>query len=328
MTIIPCKKIINRLKKCFSFDHGKHCSVVVWLLIMILLSLFNSEYLFARDSVIVLNSDMSIENYSLAHTEFKSMMVDLKDEIDLGSKWVNEKSIKKRIKKIDPDVIYCIGSKAYQMAYKFAKKKNLVFSLAINWRRLPMGKNTYGISNELHQGMQLMMHRYLFPDVNKIGVLYSKIYSEEWLNIAIENAKEVGIDIIGRHISESDDIESALDELLPEVDALWLTPDPIVISNVESVVKIFEQCEAVRKPVFAYNRTFANFGATLIMSADISTMGRQAAGIALDILANKKVIERVQNPAGSHIVLNLKKVDEYGINLNIEALESVNEIIR
>ncbi len=326
----PCKKIVNGLKKCVSFNHRIHYSVMPGLLILILLSLFISESLSAKrqGKIVILNSDMSISKYYLAHAEFKSKITNLEAEVDLGSKWIDEKGIKKMIRKIDPDIIYCVGSYAYQTAYKFARKKNLVFSLVINWRRLPMGKNTYGISNELYQGMQLMMYRYFFPDVNNIGVVYNKVYNKEWFDTAVKSAKEVGIKIIGWPISEPDEVESALNKLLPKVDALWLTPDPTVIHDIESVKKIFKRSEATRKPVFAYNKAFTNYGATLIVSADIGTMGRQAAGLVFNILADQKVTERVQNPAGSHITLNMKKIEEYGLNLNVEALDSVNEIIK
>jgi putative ABC transport system substrate-binding protein len=37
--------------------------------------------------------------------------------------------------------------------------------------------------------------------------------------------------------------------------------------------------------------------------------------------------EKVQYPAGSHIILNLKKVKEYGLHYNEEALSVVNQIV-
>jgi putative ABC transport system substrate-binding protein len=326
----PCKRIAKDLKRCIPFNHGIHYSIVLGFFILVLLSLFIPDSLPARGEgkVIVLSSDMSIDKYYLAHTEFKSKITNIKGEIDLGSKWVDEARIKKIVFEADPDVIYCIGSKAYQTAYKLASNKKLIFSSAINWHRLPMDKKSYGVSNELPPGMQLTMYRYFLPDVEKIGVLYSEVYNKEWLDIAVESAKEVGIKIIARSVSKPDEVESALKKLLPKVDALWLTPDPIVLHEIELVNKIFKQAETARMPVFAYNKAFANLGAVLIVSADISTTGRQAAALALDILASRKITERVKNPAGSHIVLNMKKIEEYGINLNIEALDSVNEIIK
>lgn len=311
-------------------DRSKYLKNMLRLLAIVLLFLFTSKALLAdgQEKVLILNSDRSIYKYSLAHTEFKTKTSNITSEIDLGSKWVDESTVKKDILGIDPDVIYCIGSKAYMLAHKLVKDKNIIFSSAINWQRLPSGKNTYGISNELPQGMHLTTYRYFFPDIDKIGVLYSSAYNKEWLNIAKKSSKEMDIDVIGKQIRKPEDIGLALTELLQEVDVLWLTSDPIVLQKVESVIKVFKLCESMSKPVFTYDKAFVNIGATLILSADIPTIGRQAAGLLSDILANRKITERIQNPAGSHIILNLKKVEKYGLNLNTGALDSVNEIIR
>ena len=83
--------------------------------------------------------------------------------------------------------------------------------------------------------------------MSKIGILYSNTYNEEWFDVAVESAKDVGISIIGKSISKPDKIESALKKLLPKVDALWLIPDPIVISDIESVNKLFAQCQEAEK---------------------------------------------------------------------------------
>jgi len=324
------KKITNGLRANVHFRKSGFCSAVPIFIISMLLTLFISSTLLADNDkgVLVLNSDSSIYKYSLAESELKSKITNLKGEIDLGSKWIDERKIKKMIHDINPSVIYCIGSKAYQMAYKLAEKKNIVFSLVINWRRHPIDKGTYGISNELLQGTQLMMYRYFFKDVSKIGILYNSKYNEEWFDIAVESAKDVGISIVGKSINKPGKIESALNNLLPNVDALWLIPDPTVIYDIESVNKLFEQCQAAGKPIYTYDKAFVNLGATLIMSADIPTMIKQSAEIVSGIREDMEIEENVQNPAGSHIILNMKKVEEYGLNLNIEALDSVNEIVR
>ena len=324
------KRIVNGLRTYIPFNRGIYCSVMLMLFVSTFLPLFISNTLLAREDkgVIILNSDMSIYKYSLAQSELKMKITNLKGEIDLGSKWIDEKKIKKMILDVNPDVIYCIGSKAYQMAYKLAGNKSIVFSLVINWRRHPIGKDTYGISNEPLQGIQLMMCRYFFQDVSKIGILYSNMYNKEWFDVAVESARDVGISIIGKSINKPDEVDSALNKLLPKVDALWLIPDPMVIYDIESVNKLFEQCQVAGKPIYTYDKAFADLGATLIMSADIPTMIRQSAEIVSNILEDLKIEEKVQNPAGSHIILNMKKVEEYGLNLNIEALDSVNEIVR
>ncbi|MCP4264539.1 MAG: hypothetical protein GY777_03015 [Candidatus Brocadiaceae bacterium] len=318
----------NIPEKHISLNQGR-CFVFLRPLILTLLTLFISGPLIAKEhsDILILNSDVSINKYSLANTEFKSKVTSLKGEIDLGSKWLNKKNIENQILEIDPDIIYCIGSKAYQMACKVGKDKNIIFSLIINWHRLPMNKDTYGISNELPQSMQLTMYRYFFPDIRKIGVLYSKDYNKEWFNNAVDSAEEMNIDIIGRSVSKPSGIKSALKKLLPKVDALWLIPDPIVIRDMSSVNMIFDKCEAAEKPILAYDKAFTNLGASFVMSADTSTIGKQAAVIVNNIQSGQETSCRIQDPAGTYIILNMKKVKEYGINLNVDALDSVNEII-
>ena len=163
------RKILLGLRKFVCFGKGVYNSGLCRILVLVLFSISIAGSLVARedDTVIVLNSDVSIDKYSVAHTEFKSIMSNVADEIDLGSKWLDEEGIKKKIIEIDPDIIYCIGSKAYQMAYKMRRGRKLVFSLMINWKRFPVRKNVYGVSNELPQIMQLTMYRYFFPDLHK-----------------------------------------------------------------------------------------------------------------------------------------------------------------
>lgn len=306
------------------------CVFMIAFFASVLLSLFITESLFADSNgkVLIINSDMSVGKYAYVQTEFKAGIDVVVDHIDLGSKWINEAKIKKKILKTAPDVIYCIGSKAYLFASKLAKDKKIVFSLVINWRRFSMGKNTYGIANELSQGMELTTLRYFFPDINKIGVLYSKAYNKEWLDIAIDKAKDLGIEIVGESVKKPKDIKKSLEKLLSGVDAVMLIPDPIVVNDVKSVYTIFEQCETMKKPVFAYSKAFINFKPVLVVAPDAITMGRQAGRLVNDLLQNHKIKERIQSPAGSHVILNLKKVEEYGLNLNSNALDSVNEIIR
>ena len=139
---------------------------------------------------------------------------------------------------------------------------------------------------------------------------------------SISNAAEVGIEVIGVPIEKDKEVKAALNTLLPTIDALWLISDPVVLAGTERVKEIFTLCDAMKKPVFAYDKLFANFGAALIISADIATMGKQAAKMANNILNDNKSMEKAQNPAGSYIAINVKKLELYGIPLNSKALSS------
>ena len=297
------------------------------LLCSLLVFYLASPCAWGKESILVLNSDMNVQKYLTVQTEFKSRLGIPQVEIDLGRRWVDESRIEEAILDEDPDIIYCIGSRAYLLAHKLARDKSLIFSSAINWQRFPMTQDTYGVANELPPGMQLMMYRYFFPEISKIAVLYSEI-NKEWLETATQDAKQVGIEIIGRVVSKPDQVVTSLVELLPQVDALWLISDPIVLSNEKAVRNIFAQTDAAKNPVFAYNEAFATYGAVMVISADVPTIGRQVAQLTVRILENRKIDERIQSPAGTHIIANLRKIEEYGIELNVEALDSVNRIIK
>ncbi len=274
----------------------------------------------------MLNSDASVEKYRIPQEEFQKTAPLPVNVVNLADDKWEAADIEEMLYDEDPELIYCIGTRAYLVAHTYLSKTPTVFSSIINWLRLPITEGTYGISNELHAGMEMMLFRYIFPEVERIGVLYSKKYTGEWFNTAQEHAKEIEITIVGYDISKRNAIPT-LKKLLPGVDAFWLISDPELISNKDDLKMILDVCDAGKIPVFSYHEAFAQYGAILTISEDIPTIGRQAAVLAMELLRGEKPEEHVQFPAGSYIVLNLKKVKEYQVSYNEDALGSVNTVI-
>lgn len=285
----------------------------------------------AEVDLLIINSDLAIKKYALTQEVFQANQNKASTVINLADPLVEEDEVADIIRRNQFKIIYCIGTKAYLLANRVAPDKKIVFSSAINWRRLPITRQSYGIAQELPAGMQLMMYRYLFPEINKIGVLYNKQINQEWFSGAIQAAQDVDIELLGQNISAGQNLSTAIKKLLAEVDALWLIADPLVLADRASVVEIFLQAENKKKPVFTYSELFIDYGALLVISADIPTIGRQASAwvdeLRNDKTINKTITERVSNPLGSYVILNMKKLKEYPILLNKEALGSVNQII-
>ena len=277
--------------------------------------------------VLLINSDATVEKYRVAQEEFRKTYARPVLEIKLDDKKWKVPDVEDFLYDEYPDLVYCIGSKAYLIANRFVSEKDIVFSSIVNWQRLPVTKKTYGVSSELHSEMQMTLFRYIFPEVKKIGVLYSEQYNSQWFNDAKAEAKGMGIEIIGQEISKSKQTINALKALMSKVDALWLISDPLIMSDKENLTEVFNECEVKKVPVFSYHDIFVEYGAVLIVSVDEPTIGRQAASIAKEIISVGSMEEKVQYPAGSHIILNLKKVKEYGLPYKEEALSMVNEIV-
>ena len=65
----------------------------------------------------------------------------------------------------------------------------------------------------------------------------------------------------------------------------------------------------------------------MAVSPDVPTIGRQAAGLAEEIFTGATPAEAFQSPAGSEITVNLTAARRYELELNEDALASVNRII-
>jgi putative tryptophan/tyrosine transport system substrate-binding protein len=278
--------------------------------------------------VLLINSDSGVEKYKMTQEEFKKAFSRPVREINLNDKKWGISEVEDLLYDENPDLIYCIGSKAYLIANKFTAEKPVVFSSVINWQRLPVTKKTYGVSNELPSGMQITLFRYVFPSVKRIGIIYSEQYNSQWFDKTREEAGKIGVTIIGQKVARNKDFLNSVKLLLPNIDALWLISDPVIISDKKIITEVFKECDQHRIPVFTYHDIFTQYGAMLIVSVDDATIGRQSAGLSNDILSGARFEERIQYPAGSHIILNLKKIKEFSLPYNQQALGIVNQVIK
>ncbi|MBF0226893.1 MAG: hypothetical protein HQK76_15715 [Desulfobacterales bacterium] len=321
--IIFCYNYFTKLKRYLK-------KFWVDILIICLFYLISPNYLFSDSDipkVLLINSSYSVEKYKIVHEEFKKSLSFHIKEIDLEGKHIEDINMSE-LKSTKPDLIYCIGSKAYSLASYIFLDTNIVFSSIINCKRLRISPRIYGVANELNNRMQIFIFRSIFPDIKKIGVPFSKKFSSEWLENAQQEAKELEIEIISGEVTTEHSILETIKSLFPKINALWLIADPLVMFDKSYLYKILELCDKQQIPVFSYNEAFAELGAVLIVSADEPTIGNQSAGIALEVLSGNKPDERIQFPAGSSITLNLKKTEEYKLEYNKNALGTINNIIK
>lgn len=291
-------------------------------------------------SVLIVNTNNSVGIYADIHREFKSELsnsdsgIEIK-EFDLTGILSADKLEKEIEIFLRPDIIYTIGSPAYNLVSELIEDKPesiVIFSGILNWHRFEknMNANTYGIASELPADMQLFMYHKLFPEIHTLGVLYSANYNQEWFQYATYQAKEIGLKLHGKALINSNDITNTIQAILPHVDAIWLVPDPIISENADNEVQIFEEAAILQKPIFSYDPQFIKYGVVLTMMADVSAIGKQAANLVKSVFKKQPLPKKkVQLPQViSHVIVNLKKVNEYGIKFNRAAADDLEiEII-
>jgi putative tryptophan/tyrosine transport system substrate-binding protein len=300
--------------------------------VIVLLSALFTGLCFAQSSkVLIVNTDANIPYYNEIASEFKKALPKntyALVEFDLKTHNNPEYELQELIQNTQPKFIYCIGSLACLSSKNYSVNQFLILSGAINWEKLELNNETYGISNELEPEQEITLLRIFFPDIKKIGILYSEKNNAEYL-MKIKQASHIfNIEIVAVPIDETDEVNSALTELLPNIDLLWLIADPLVLgSDDKSTTEILQLSKQQHKPVYVYKDVYIKSGAALSISADATTIAQQAVELVNSLQNGKIPHPQIQFPAGSHITLNKCVFDTLKIPVRKESLSAIDKIV-
>lgn len=296
------------------------------LSLFILLLFSNNGFSEPSPTVYILNSSRSVEKFFLTERSFKNYFSGKVKSIDLKGLSRKRETLEKNVKPLEDDLIYSIGSRALSFALKNFSKNRIIFSSVINWKRFDLTNKTYGISGEIPIETQITLFKHILPSIKKVGIIYSLKFNREWFDLAQQEAKKFNLELIGLPLNGAKSFNKVLADLFSVVDSIWLVPDPGVITR-SSFFKFIAKSEEMKKPILTYNEAFVESGAVLAVSVDDETIGRQVA-VLIERMINKETIkEKIQRPAGSSIVLDLKRAKKFKLKINPDALGDINRII-
>jgi len=273
------------------------------------------------EKILLINSNSNVEKY---REVVKSFGEDFKQEfktIDISN--MRQDEIKEYLYDEYPDIVYAVGNKAYQYAHKYLPEKKIFFSSIVNWERLPLQGERFGISNELHTGIQLTLITSYFKEIKTISVIYST-YTADLAQGFKENSEQMGINIVAHKIEDTESTD--FDSLIKSSDAHIIIPDPVLLSNEEAIQQLFSASRKYKKPIFAYDDLFIPYGAVLISAVDNPTIGRQMALILKEHLSNK-VTAKIHSPIGTHIIFNKKEAAHLGVDFDKHILSITTKTI-
>lgn len=282
---------------------------------LILLLTFISLY---AQKVLVLNSNNSIVKYKETVDAFTKEFNKPFTILDISNK--SENMVKEYLYDEYPDIVYTVGAKAYQYAYKYLPEKNIYFSSIVNWKRLKHNNNTYGVSNELHSSMHLTLIKSIFTNIENIGIIYSN-YTHNIVDDFQISSESLNINIVPLKINRKTIELEPFTDLINNVDAIIVIPDPILLNKQEVVKKLFNNSKKSGKAIFAYHEVFLKYGAVLSISIDNPTTGRQIA----NMIQNNN--NNIQYPAGTKVIFNKKEAILQNILFNKNIGSFVNQVI-
>lgn len=132
-----------------------------------------------------------------------------------------------------------------------------------------------------------------YPDIKKLGIIYNSEnklaqYDVDYFKL---NATANDIDIYTVSIKKADDIDKALDNILPKVDAIALVTDYMVD---EVVPQIVQKAKSSGKEVFGDTDEHLKQGAEVVTARDYQLVGRKAAELAVRIIKNGEDVKNIK----------------------------------
>lgn len=139
-----------------------------------------------------------------------------------------------------------------------------------------------GVSDRPPLKAQLQLMKQLMPNLKKVGILYNA--GEDNSHSALEELKEISrefqIEIIEGACSQTSEVSTVATNLSEKVDALFIPNDNMVISALDSVLKVTQG----KKPVFTLDPESVTKGCLGSVAYDQYEMGRLVGKIAIRIL--------------------------------------------
>lgn len=278
-----------------------------------------------KKSVLIINSNRSVDRYHTAENVFIETMADYNTvAINLEAETEPVEYLQDLLNAKQFDLIYCIGAKALGSIDYIDPVEPVVYSAVLNWRRFKDHSNYFGIASELSPQVQLTWFKYFFPEINKVGVLYGD-KNQALIDEALKTSKNLSLTLKTALLRNNTLLVEEAKALLGSVETLWLISDSNTLSSIKNVETLFELADQVGVPIFSYNPLFMDMGAVMSLVADLPTTARQAALLSIKLLKNTIPAQSVQFPAGSRILLSSDNIKRYKMKLNSDALDSVDE---
>lgn len=149
----------------------------------------------------------------------------------------------------------------------------------------------------------------------RVGVIYDPAKTGAQVREAREAAQRLGITLVLRRADGPREAVRELSTLKGEVDALWLLPDPTVVTrDTIEAFALFSQQNRV--PLVAFAARYLQHGAVAAFEVDPADMGRQAGRMARRILdgASPDTVPP-EHPAKSHLKVNPTTARNLGLAL-------------
>lgn len=162
------------------------------------------------------------------------------------------------------------------------------------------------------------------PGLKRLAVLWSSASQAASAQRLVEMGAARGLTVTAERLEDPGGLPVRLRELMGRVDAIWLSPDPLLINagNFETI-KRFSYDNNV--PIYAPTMGLAEQGATAAVSVTYAEMGRTMAGAAKAVLSGAQAPAEAYS-ARAHVSVNRAAAAAVELTVPAEALRSADKV--
>jgi putative tryptophan/tyrosine transport system substrate-binding protein len=252
---------------------------------------------------------------------------------DLGGHASAGDAVLERVREAAPRVVISVGSLATSVVLEAspALAPPVVFAMVLYPEAsgfLKGRRDVTGASLDVPYEVQFDYVRRLLPKAKRIGVLYSPAETGPVIEAARDAARRTDLELVAESVEEPSRVPAVLDGLMQRIDALWTVADGRVFTP-QTTPAILLSALRHRVPVIGLSLGQVKSGALATYLVDYAEVGRQAAGLALKVLAGEAAESLpVTRPREISLALNLKTAELLDLRLPEDLVEQAREVVR
>ncbi len=247
----------------------------------------------------------------------------------------NATTIAQKFKNDPLDLVHAIATPTSQAAVKVIKNKPVVYSSVTDpvdaglvKTMGPSGTNVTGISDAWPIERQIELYHQMIPSAKKWGTIYNagdanSVKSIGWTRDAM---KKFGLELVEVAISSSAEVYTGAQTLVGRVDAIYITSDNIVVSALESVIKVANNKKI---PLFGGDTTTVDKGMIAAYGLNYFQVGYSAGKKAVLVLKGQDP-GTVPSGLTENLALwvNLKAAKEQNVTVPEKFIKMAEKVFR
>ncbi|AHF08152.1 ABC transporter substrate-binding protein [Desulfitobacterium metallireducens] len=245
----------------------------------------------------------------------------------------NLKTISQKFVNNKYDLIIAIATPSAQAVVSETKNIPIIFSAATD----PVGSglvkdmnnpggNVTGTSDRVSAEEIMELAKRITPNVKTVGALYntSETNSVSVIDNLKEYAQKNNITVVNATVTNSSEVQQAMNSLVGKVDAIFSPIDNTIASAMPLVA---QTANAAKIPVYVGADSMVKDGGLATYGINYTVLGKETAKMAVEVLKGKKAGDiPVKTMTDMDIYVNQKTADTIGIKLPEDVLKQAAQI--